>query len=567
MHYAVLVTDYDGTIAHDGVVDEATQAALQRLRTGARRLILVTGRELDDLRRVLQRFDLFDLIVAENGALLFDPAAREEVALAPPPPRAFVTRLQELHVEPLSAGRAIVASWEPNEGRVLQAIRELGLDLQITFNKGAVMVLPSGINKASGLRAALERLGLSPLNCVGVGDAENDMPFLDVCGLCVAVANAVPALQERADLVTSGARGAGVSELVDRILATDLAELDPAVQRQLVRLAEREDGTPECLAPQRQSLLLSGSSGGGKTTFTAGLLERLRDAGFQICVVDPEGDYEDLPGIVGVGSTEQAPSTAQVLELLRKTPAGVVVNLLGVALHDRPGFLNALLPELIAERARSGRPHFIVVDEAHHMLPVDWDPEAAVLAADLQGFLFVTVHPERLSPRALQAVERLLVVGTSAGGALRAFAQARGFAVTEVDEALERGELLSFSPVDCTLTRLRVIPAHEAHQRHRRKYAKGRLGDDKSFWFRGPEGKLRLRAHNLALFAEMADGVDQATWEHHLRQGDYSRWIRESIKDEELAAEVADIERNGASIQTSRQAVIAAVTRRYTLPE
>jgi len=289
MHYAVLATDYDGTIAHDGVVDEPTQAALTRLCAGARRLILVTGRELDDLRRVLPRLDLFNLIVAENGALLFDPATREEVPLAPPPPPTFVERLRALQVEPLSVGRSIVASWEPNEGRVLQAIRELGLDLQITFNKGAVMVLPAGINKASGLRAALDRLGLSPLNCVGVGDAENDIAFLDVCGLCVAVANALPVLKDRADLVTLGARGAGVAELVDRILATDLAELDARAQRQLVRLAEHEDGQAECLAPQRQSLLLSGSSGGGKTTFTTGLLERVI-GGFQLCVIDPEGD-------------------------------------------------------------------------------------------------------------------------------------------------------------------------------------------------------------------------------------------------------------------------------------
>jgi hydroxymethylpyrimidine pyrophosphatase-like HAD family hydrolase len=30
MHYVALATDFDGTIAHDGVVDEPTQAALER---------------------------------------------------------------------------------------------------------------------------------------------------------------------------------------------------------------------------------------------------------------------------------------------------------------------------------------------------------------------------------------------------------------------------------------------------------------------------------------------------------------------------------------------------------
>jgi HAD superfamily hydrolase (TIGR01484 family) len=78
MHYAALATDYDGTIAHDGVVDAPTIAALEKLKAAQRRLILVTGRELDDLARVCDRLDLFDRIVAENGALLYGPATREE---------------------------------------------------------------------------------------------------------------------------------------------------------------------------------------------------------------------------------------------------------------------------------------------------------------------------------------------------------------------------------------------------------------------------------------------------------------------------------------------------------
>ena len=129
MHYLALATDYDGTIAHDGVVDEATIGALERLRGGARRLILVTGRELSDLRGVMPRLDLFDMIVAENGALLFDPANQEEHALAEAPPQRFVERLRQLGVSPLSVGRVIVASWQRHETKVLTAIRVLELDL------------------------------------------------------------------------------------------------------------------------------------------------------------------------------------------------------------------------------------------------------------------------------------------------------------------------------------------------------------------------------------------------------------------------------------------------------
>ena len=120
MHYLALATDYDGTIADDGVVDKSTLAALERLRDGGRRLILVTCRDLTDLQRVMPRLDLFDLVVAENGALLYDPANHEVQALSDAPPAAFVERLRELGVAPLWLGQVVVATCEPNEGKVLQ---------------------------------------------------------------------------------------------------------------------------------------------------------------------------------------------------------------------------------------------------------------------------------------------------------------------------------------------------------------------------------------------------------------------------------------------------------------
>jgi len=125
----------------------------------------------------------------------------------------------------LAVGRAIIATREPYETLVIELIKELGLELQVIFNKGAVMVLPTGVNKATGLRVVLKDMHIDPQNVVAIGDAENDHAFLSMCGVGVAVANALPMLKERADFVTEGARGAGVTELIDRILATDLAEI------------------------------------------------------------------------------------------------------------------------------------------------------------------------------------------------------------------------------------------------------------------------------------------------------------------------------------------------------
>src|SRR3954447_13533736 len=208
MRYHVLACDYDGTLAHHGRVDGPTLSALERLLATGRQLVLVTGRELDALLGIFPEIHLFARVVAENGALLYRPANKEEKVLGQAAPPEFVTKLKERGVAPLSAGRVIVATWRPHETAVLQTIRDLGLEMQVIFNKDAVMVLPSGVNKATGLTAALLELGLSPHNVVGVGDAENDHAFLELCECSAAVANALPALREKADVATAGDHGA-----------------------------------------------------------------------------------------------------------------------------------------------------------------------------------------------------------------------------------------------------------------------------------------------------------------------------------------------------------------------
>src|SRR5579863_3083659 len=158
MRYLALCCDYDGTLATEGRVLPATVAALERLKASGRRLVLVTGRELDDLQSVCPCLGLFDQVVAENGALLYEPATQVETLLGKRPADRFVQALRARGIARISVGRVIVATWEPHEAAVLETIKEQGLELQVIFNKGAVMVLPAGVNKGTGLSAALERL-------------------------------------------------------------------------------------------------------------------------------------------------------------------------------------------------------------------------------------------------------------------------------------------------------------------------------------------------------------------------------------------------------------------------
>ena len=568
MYFVALATDYDGTLAEDGVVAKTTLDALRLFKQSGRKLILVTGRELPDLRRVFADLELFDLAVVENGAVLVDPATGEEIPLGDEPPPQFVDELRRRNVTPLSVGRSIVATWEPNEKIVLDTIRDLGLELQIVFNKGAVMVLPAGINKASGLAAALARLRLSPLNVVGIGDAENDHAFLRACGCAVAVANALPMVKEDADLVASMPRGAGVAETIGRILDGDLAEIASGIERQSIEFAHTPEGEPVRLHPQCGGMLIVGTSGGGKSTVAAGLIEQIMERGFQFCIVDPEGDYDDLEGAVGLGDAKTSPRVPEVAELLGNPEQNVAINLLGIDVADRPSFLSELIPALSQLRVETARPHWLVIDEAHHLLPSTWHGAPLILPREFPANVLITVDPEHVAAEALQAVEYLVALGDEADHVVEAFCQMVGErAPPPFGQPLDRGQALFWSRRSRELRLVSTIQPRQERQRHSRKYAEGELGEDKSFYFQGPDGALNLRAQNLALFMQIAEGIDDRTWLHHLRAGDYSRWLKDKIKDSELADEVAAIESDQAlSPSDSRLGVKKAIDRRYTSP-
>jgi hydroxymethylpyrimidine pyrophosphatase-like HAD family hydrolase len=184
----------------------------------------VTGGELDELCQVFPRIEIFDIVVAENGALLYWPASGKQKPLADPPPNSLIAAMEARGVDPIAVGSAIVATWAVHQAAVQAAIGEAGLDWQPILNKRSLMVLPRGIDKASGLTAALELLGIAPEETVAVGDAENDRTFLNLCGYSAAVANALPVIRGSVDMVTAGDHGRGVVELIDRILADELGE-------------------------------------------------------------------------------------------------------------------------------------------------------------------------------------------------------------------------------------------------------------------------------------------------------------------------------------------------------
>ena len=568
MRFAAVAVDYDGTLATEGLVQAPTVGALEQLIASGRQCILVTGRMLRELLPLFPQAELCARIVAENGAVLYRPSTREQRLLAPQASTALAGALRAKAVMPLDIGDSIIATVRPHEVTVMEAIRDLGLEHQVIFNRESVMILPPGINKASGLKAALEELKLSPHNVVGIGDSENDHALFQASELAVAVNSAVPTLREAADWVTLRPNGAGTAEAMLALVADDMATHAKRLTRRRVTLGSSREGVSLTVSPVEENVLIAGTSGSGKSTLAHGILEQLIDKGYQTCVIDPEGDYQSIEKMIMFGNSQRGPTVAEVLTALDNPSTQVIVNLVGLPLQDRPSFFFELLPQLQERRNRTGRPHRVLVDETHHLLPTKWRATVASMR-DLKGMLFVTVHPDQLSPHVLDTVDIAVALGERPSNTLQAVANHKGLSLPPISDAeLKPGEAVLWrvaagqtpQPFMMTVSRME-------RRRHRRKYAEGELPPERSFYFRGPEGKLNLRAQNLIMFRQLADGVDDETWLHHLRNGDYSRWMETAIKDRSLAQVIHEVEdMPDVSAHDSRQRVASAIEERYTLP-
>ena len=574
MRFLCLAADYDGTLAKDGTATPEVWNALRRLRESGRKLVLVTGRDFDDLRQIASPLDRFDAVVAENGGVLFLPATNERRTLAPPPPPELIDALRRRGVAHLGVSRTLAATVKPYETIALEVIRDLGLELKLVFNKDAVMIVAPGVTKATGLVAALDELKLSPRNVVAVGDAENDHAFLDLCECPVAVANALPMVKKNAAFVTASEDGHGVVELIDELLGDDLSSRHGQLKRNYLMLGWCNDRSPKqgvSLAAFGTRAMIAGPSGGGKSSVTVALLERLAAAGRQFCVLDPEGDYHGVKDAVALGDSEHSPTYEQVLQVLEQPRQNAIVNLLRTPFADRPIFCAGLLSRLHELRTRTGRPHWLVLDEAHHLFPAAWEPADEAQPRHFETMLLVTVNPAQVSSALLQRVNLVLAVGDAPQQTLAEFARCTGQTPPAVVKSkLEKDEALVWRPRSGSAAPMvvAIAPGRTERRRHSRKYAEGMLIPERSFYFRGPAEKLNLRAHNLIMFVELAAGVDDETWLHHLHRRDYSDWFAKVIGDEELAHEADEIASDEElSPAESRGRLAAAIGRRYTLPE
>jgi hypothetical protein len=291
-------------------------------------------------------------------------------------------------------------------------------------------------------------------------------------------------------------------------------------------------------------------------------------------LLDPEGDYRTLSELERVvvfgGKGERAlPTAEEVDQLLRQPAAGLVLDLSAMSRSEKVAYASTVLATVAPVRSSQGLPHWLVVDEAHHVFPAEGSPAAELLRPGAESLALITLAASDLAPRVRPLANVVASTEvTSFQDAARAVLAGRdvGAAMAIADGPLDRGDAaLAWLEPTPGAARFRVGRRRVQHRRHLRKYTEGELPPDRSFFFRGPTASLNLRAANLVRFVELAEGVDEATWAFHLTRGDYSAWLRDMIKDPELADEIGAVERAGLPAAGSRARILSALRQRYAV--
>lgn len=563
MRYLALAMSLDGTLATAGRIE----AALEQLRRSGRRALLVSARRLGELSAVFPRLELFDCVIAENGAVLHWPARRESMTLGAPVPESFVKALRRRVLAPIERGQVVLYAHASQAWALVETVRELGLELQVVFRGESALVVPPGINKGAGLQEALLSLGLSTHEAVSIGSEANDHSLLGVSECPVALADALPVLRKRAAFVTSGEADAGVVELIEALVRDDLEEARTRISHDSLLLGFDGAGHAVCIPAYGDNVLVAGPRGHGGERYVFGFLERLIQKKYQPCVIDPRGDFEPREDMVKLGSRRRAPRISEVIAALADPSVKLVVDLTGLLPHEQPGFCARLFTELAVMRRRTGRPHWIVVHGAQHLWPSRGNASVGA-PTKLRETLLLTEDARDVARSILRQADVAVAVGPAPARVLGQLAEALDETppLLPLSAGQEDEALAWFITEEQWPQWLRVPPGRAERLSRLHGHVEGDLGSG-SFVFRGPEGRHQLRANNLSTFRQVADDVEEPVWLFHLWHGDFSRWIRNVLRDDELAREVSSIERRyELPAAESRRRVRDAIAHRYALP-
>ncbi len=546
--FQVVAVDLDGTLASRGQLSPQAVEAIDQVRHKGLTLVLVTGRIGAELQAEFPQIaGHFDALVLENGAV--QVIGGHACALAEPVDSSLDDALAERAV-PYRRGEVLVAIDGEHAATVVEVIGELGLDCQIVRNRDALMVLPAGITKGTGLRAVLAEMNLSPHNTVAVGDAENDLALFGVAEIGAAVADAIRSVRRHADLVLDGADGAGVAELLVSPYLSGAKRFCPP--RRWVDIGTFDDQTPARVPGSQGRILVTGPAASGKSYLVGLMAERWILAHYCVLVIDPEGDHvqlEQLSEVQLVDGRDHLPEPTELVNGLHPH-SSMVVDMSGVAEPAEIEYLHRLRSTAEAHREHHGFPHWVIYDEAH-LLGTDEEAHWARRG----GYVLSSLAPASLPAHEIDSTDVLLTLTTTAAGA---------------NMALVRRATVSFGggpPRAFT-----IADRQTGHVRHRHKYADVRLPNERRFYFHTTDGQSIHPAATMQEFRTVVSHLDQRALQYHLDRGDFSRWLDDTIADRDFAKQVAAWEdevlaRHAADLERIRHQLLRAVEERYLVDD
>ena len=571
MYCRAIACDFDGTGATNGHPAPELYAALAAARGHGIVTLLVTGRVLEDVQRACEELSPFDAVVAENGAIIHLCDMGRTIQLGQPPPEHFLGELRAQGV-PFHSGAVIIGTWEQHANKLLELVRHLGIDGQLVFNRAALMLLPSGINKAIGIRRALDELGRSERSLIAFGDAENDIPMLISAEMGVAAWGSVPTVVALADDFVAKPGGAGVSIYIRKVIERGAIVMTP--RRRAVLLGSAAGGSGVTLPSSGTNVVISGDPRSGKSWIAGVLSEQLLEEGYQVYIVDPEGDYAQMgqrPKVVTFGPDLALPSPGAAARLLSSEPLSTVFILSSLAPDEQLRYVDQLLAAMQQVRDNTGLPHWVVVDEAHYFFQAG-SPLLRHLSSSTGSLCLVTYRPSLLADEVYESIGAHIVTSTKV--------EEERYFMTKILQAQDGLDLQAHVALDALevpragllLRGAPKVPWQvftptkriSRHAHHARKYADTRLAQDKAFRF--IDAGEPLIAYNIIDFHQAIQSAPLASLRHHLSKGDFSRWVGEVIGDEQLASGLRKLERSTLPGSTlDRSEILAHIEDHYLI--
>jgi HAD superfamily hydrolase (TIGR01484 family) len=568
MYRRVMAFDFDGTLAVNGDVSPEVETALEQCRASGHVLFLVTGRRFETVA-LGHLGELFTGVVWENGSVLSHTASGETFLPFGQLDLRLLKAMEDAGI-PFERGLAIAATWTPHDQALWRILSTHGGTTSIEYNKGAVMVLPPGATKGSGLERLLALCGLSPRNLAAFGDAENDLSMLTLAEVSVAVGDAVPAVIEISDVLAKAPGPQGVLEILREYpLGGKFLDI-PLKRERPILLGQTEMGAPISIPAARftgRNLGVFGNSGTGKSWMVGLIAEGLHHEEYQVLLIDPEGDFRGLrvlPRFVSItGDRATLPSPSAVVSLIEEGGVSLVLDLSRYPVTLRSHYLAELIRALRPVREQKFRPHWIVLDEAQEFL-FEGSEVSSLLHPILNtgGWAFVSYRPDRLSGSVLASLHHLLltrITDHTICDCLLTHCASCNLQGASLDQIPMGSALLCGGDIVRMRPAIRRVP----HVRHLYKYLDIPLPPGKRFAFRTEKGLLGIEAASLYELCRLIPTLPVESLEYHDRREDFVKWAESTLGDVGLASRLRKVANRRYQGEELREALDQVMSTHY----